>query len=559
MVHRLNFGGGSRLRRRRSERGQTVIIVVIALSFFLLGFAGLATDYSNLWFHRQAAQGAADAACQAGAMDMYQLQVIGSTPGVGNFDPGFTPTIGAEVNCSASSNAIPCKYAALNGYDGAGLSVGAASNEVKFSFPASITGVATPPAAQAPVPFMRVDITDRVRVLLSGLISGKRTQDVVVAAKCGLVADQAPIPLLILHPHLENSLDIQGTPDIDIIGGPPQSIQVNSDGLLFSTTAVRVMGTAGIDLSQGGPSYTGSSFGTYGTPSSAPGGFVTAGSGRWIQPNHPIPDPYENLAVPDPATLTPRAGPIATPAYGVDGCPDPDGCDQYAGGYYATKIQVKDETAIFDPGIYYVNGGLQFDEKSMVRPSTAAGDGSGGTMFYLTGPSVKCSGQEGLVCSGSNSGKDLTIDTFPRASILCPGQTLDAHLEAKISATLDGNLLLAPCSGPYGGGGTDRGVLFFGNRESNAGAGWGGGGGYLLAGTIYIHQCNSADGTGLGTNCNQSTGYNGHFQLQGGSGSGSYVLGQIIADTLGLGGNSNITMALNPNTTFPVIRVSLLQ
>jgi hypothetical protein len=558
MVHRLNFGGRSRLLSRHSERGQTVIIVVIALSLFLLGFIGLAVDYSNLWFHRQAAQGAADAACQAGAMDMYQLEVIGATPGAGNFNPGFTPTIGSEVNCSASSNPVPCKYAALNGFDGGGLTTGAASNEVKFSFPSSITGVSPPPGTEAPVPFMRVDITDRVRVFLAALISGQRTQDVVVTAKCGLVSDQSPIPLIILHPHAEDSLTVQGDPTISIVGGPKKSIQVNSDGELFTTTAVTIGGSAGINLTQGGPNYNGSSFGTYGTPSSPPAGFTTAGNGRWVQPSHPIKDPYEDLAVPNPAALTPQSGPIATPGYGVAGCPDPAGCDEYAGGYYSGNIWVKNKTAIFDPGIYYVDGGLKLDTNSLVRPSTAAGDGSGGTFFYLAGPTVTCSGQSGLVCSGSNSGK-TTVDDFPRASILCPGQSLNPTLAAEIPTSLNGNLLLAPCSGTYGGGGSDRGVLFFGNRESNGGAGWGGGGGYLLAGTIYIHQCRSADGAGLGTNCNETTGYNSHFQLLGGSGSGSYVLGEIIADTLTLGGTSDILMALNPNRTFPVIKVSLLQ
>ena len=52
--------------RLPNERGQTTIIVVLALGIFLLGAAAFGTDIANLWYHRQAAQTAADAACTAG-------------------------------------------------------------------------------------------------------------------------------------------------------------------------------------------------------------------------------------------------------------------------------------------------------------------------------------------------------------------------------------------------------------------------------------------------------------------------------------------------------------
>jgi Flp pilus assembly protein TadG len=56
--------------RRDSESGQALVFMVLALSLFLLGAGALCVDMSNLWFHRQAAQNAADAACTAGAMDL---------------------------------------------------------------------------------------------------------------------------------------------------------------------------------------------------------------------------------------------------------------------------------------------------------------------------------------------------------------------------------------------------------------------------------------------------------------------------------------------------------
>ena len=59
--------------KRRIEQGQLLLHFGLILGFFLLGFVGLATDYTNFWYHRQAVQSAADATCQAGAMDLFLL------------------------------------------------------------------------------------------------------------------------------------------------------------------------------------------------------------------------------------------------------------------------------------------------------------------------------------------------------------------------------------------------------------------------------------------------------------------------------------------------------
>ncbi len=60
-------------KRVRHEAGQASILVVLMLSLFLLAVLAFAVDYTNIWFQRQQMQTAADAACQAGAMDIYQL------------------------------------------------------------------------------------------------------------------------------------------------------------------------------------------------------------------------------------------------------------------------------------------------------------------------------------------------------------------------------------------------------------------------------------------------------------------------------------------------------
>jgi hypothetical protein len=74
---------------------------------------------------------------------------------------------------------------------------------------------------------------------------------------------------------------------------------------------------------------------------------------------------------------------------------------------------------------------------------------------------------------------------------------------------------------------------------------------------MYFHSCN-ATGTGVGCGT-PPTYYNNIFTLQGNSGSGTYVLGQIVADNLTLGGTSGITMDLNPTSAYSILKASLLQ
>ena len=69
----------------RQESGQIMVSLLLMLSIFLLAIVGFAVDLTNLWFHRQAAQTAADSACQAGAMDM------AGGCGHADTDMGFTP------------------------------------------------------------------------------------------------------------------------------------------------------------------------------------------------------------------------------------------------------------------------------------------------------------------------------------------------------------------------------------------------------------------------------------------------------------------------------------
>src|SRR6185369_10795458 len=132
----------SRKLRRSRESGQAMLLCLLVLGLFLLGALGFAVDMSNLWFHRQSAQNAADAACTAGVMDMLSI-ANGGTPAA-----GFTP--GTAYQCSSAPNSAPCKYAALNGYTPAALTADSVGNDTSISFPSTVAGV--PACTGTPTP-----------------------------------------------------------------------------------------------------------------------------------------------------------------------------------------------------------------------------------------------------------------------------------------------------------------------------------------------------------------------------------------------------------------------
>jgi len=214
-------------------------------------------------------------------------------------------------------------------------------------------------------------------------------------------------------------------------------------------------------------------------------------------------------------------------------------------------------TAVFDPGLYYLMAGLTLNPNSNVRPSTVT-TGIGGTMFYFAGSST--------VTVDSNSGKPpYTTDPFDTSALPCTASsTIPTNLQG---ITLQGNILLGACTGYYGDPlgaaepvppGEQRQFLFFQDRSAtNVNPNWGGGGQFLLAGTMYFHSCNAS---GTGVNCGAAgTYWHDMFKMTGNSGSGTYVLGEIVTDNLILGGTSGITMDLNPNSTYPILKATLIQ
>jgi hypothetical protein len=566
---------------RVGEAGQSIVFMTLALGIFLLGALCFAFDLSNMWFHRQAAQSAADAACAAGAMD-----ILVDAQGGATGKQGFT--LGTAYSCTTASTDAVCSYAAKNGYNSNSLTPG---NVVSVSFPTNAAngappGVAIPPSSVAGTyPFIRVDIIDHVQTFFAGLLNGATSKNVRVFSTCGVELATAPIPLIVLDPRSTDgaTLSTQGNPTISIYGGPQQSIQVNSN----ASAAVNIGGSAQIDLSHGGPGSppTGSNLGVYGGPSTAPGGFIPGTTGSWLSPSSPINDPFAQIPAPAQST---HVGTITSVAPGINGCPviGVASCDEYSPGYYSGGISVSGPggpniiVSIFDPGIYYIVGGFSANSNSCMRPSTAVGDGSGGTMFYFADAnSVNVTANSGKKCPTDPS---TFFNTTSGTGSLSYGAkcTAVSSIPSNLPATLSGSVLLGPCQAPtvstlcapncalnYGDPlgitnpiGEQRGFLFFQNRAKNASTNpqWQGGGQFLLSGTMYFHQCVTS-GSDTGTGCSTASAYHDIVSLGGNSGSGTYILGQIVADQVSLGGTSGLTMDLNPTSVFSILKASIFQ
>ena len=537
--------------RRSDESGQAIALVMLALGLFLLGALAFSVDLTNVWFQRQSTQVAADSACTAAAMDLL-IDAQGGATG----NQGFTTT--SAFNCTPSSAAMPCVYARRNGY-----SSDTTNSLVSVSFPATVPGVTPPPGTLAPTAFVNVVVTSNVPPGFWGMLGKTSRTPVRSSATCGLVLAKAPIPILVLNPTVSASLHGSGTPTIKIFGGSDQSIEVNSN----SGTAAQFGGT--IDLSKGGPNHTGSDFGTFGGPASPTGTFLPGTTGHWRDPSAPIADPFATTAAPtQPAT----PGTITHRLHGVNGCPNIlNGCDEYTPGNYPTGISVgpggatSGTTAIFDPGVYYVTGGMQLKSNSTVRPAFGASvpdpTGMRGTIFYLTGTFPNCSGSPGALCVDANSGNrsSTLVDSLNTSIVQCPGGDPP---DPPLPATLNGNILLAPCAGTYGDPlGKNRGILFFLDRRTNGTGQWGGSGQFLLAGTLYFHQCNSTkvgDPTS-GEKCATTGAFNAQIKPNGNPGSSTYILGEIIADEIDMSGTPVISMQLNPNSAYNTIKATLLR
>jgi hypothetical protein len=485
----------------RGEKGQALLLVVVAMGILLIGALGLAIDVAHIYGHHQMAQVAADAAAQAGI-----LSIFNETNSTG---PAAFPTSGA-FTCGTTDARTPCQYAAANGFGGT------AADSVTLDYPGSgaVPGVTLSTAV--PVNVLRATV---VRTLNTGLIRflGPSTSTAKAIAIAAIVDVVAPIPILITHPSLSGALSSNGNPTVTICGGPSKSIQVNS----YSATSLNMNSNTTIDLSKAGPNDsllnpcttgTGADFGNTGGPSAYPFTFIS-GVGKYVQPSGIFYDPLADILAPAvPAAAT---GP-STVLSGVNGCPVAS-CQLYSPGLYPTGIKVKNETALFQPGLYYIQGTYGFKNEAngvmqMATGATAAPDTGAGMVVYNTG--------SGTFDVGSNS---------------------------------SANLVGSDAASIY------RGILFFEDRNAPANTGiggsdehrFGGGGAMVLRGTIYISNSLSVMQTTAG-----------QYQsvlLQGTPGNTTQIIGEIIVSALKLGGNASILMQLDPTATLNVRQVALVK
>jgi Putative Flp pilus-assembly TadE/G-like len=629
----MNMTTFSRRTKLRDEEGQAMLFTLLVLGLFLIGAMAFAIDLSNTWFSRQSAQTAADAACTAGVMDMLVLATDGTMPTGSNF------TSGTAFDCFSTSTAAPCSYAALNGFGStinqSSANSGTLGTNVYVDFPApssvNLSSLAIPDPSVAASALMRVRVT-RNNSTWFGAMLGTTKQGSGASAICAVINATSPIPILVLHPTKSGSLLMNGggstsstgcgsTPcgDIVIAGGPAKSIQVNSS----DPSAINFSGGPTIDLCAGGSNYCGSGLGVWGAvPNPGSSNFWTSSatcsvqnaglcSGsqnppQWNQ-SPPISDPLATQqapGVPNFAGATISSSTGTTVGYHVNGCPDTRGCQEFTPGNYTNGICVGSpcgaatNTAIFDPGVYYLagqacavgSGSLCERSGSCIRPSTAKGDGSGGTIFYFSDAhSITVAGGGGSCNPPTGQSIDaFQITTGPTTSsgtnylpngVKCTASSV-VPTNLTTAGSLTGSVLLAPCNVPdsttslcspncsvnFGDplgaadpNGVQRGILFFQNRSVNAGSNpsWGGNGGMLLAGTMYFHQCVSG-GSDTGIGCT-GTVWNDQLTLGGSSGSNTYVLGDIIVDQLHVGGNGQIVMDLNPSAAFTTLKAALVQ
>lgn len=583
---------------RRRESGQAAIVLLAFFSVLLLTAAGLAVDVSNLWFHRQAAQAAADAACQAGALDLL-VQAAGETT-----SSGFTA--GTPGTCTAGSSASICQYAAFNGYNSAGPSSQSTAdtsawNTVSYSFPASVSGVTPPPTSMTSTPYLQVTVTESVETFLIELVNGFHYSQVTAKATCGLAEVKEPAPVLVLDPTDSGTFYYSGGASLNIIGGPSRALQVDSN----SSSAVVCAPSGVINTSEGGPNYTGSDVGITGDePLNTNGcensggyvGFNPGTTGNWRDNVIPVGDPYAGVGVPasvksiTPATYTATANTYYAAGtyyrwvgYHIDGCPDDDGknndgeaydngiptnCAEFAPGYYPNGITLPNDysTIIFLPGVYYINGSLNVGSvdvrvglpcwssytsgysASACSPVSAAqgwnySQGQGVMFYFLNG-----------TYTASGGGGDSGLDPVPSTMLTCDGSAPPSELNMPSSLN-DADLLWAQCTqnGTYydsGGDTTDsagspgvRGILFFQDHSDTASPSFSGSAGLSFAGSLYFH----------------SNSYGDVLTLSGGTSTGTFIVGDIVTDQISLSGSGAINLALPSTPSVPMLKVAAFQ
>jgi len=430
------------------------------------------------------AQTAADAAAEAGILSIFAgTNATSASP----FGTGSPP---APFTCSTTDGRTPCVYARRNAFGGS------ASDTVSIDFPGTVAGV---PLSVDPVPAIRVTVS---RSLTTGLIRfiGPSTASVRGVAVAAIVNQASKVPLLVTHPTLPSVL-LNGAALIKVCGGPTRSIQVNSDN------AAAVSLSKDVDLSHAGPNDpgdcstgTGGDFAVYGGPTSPPAGLNLGITGRYDQPAVPQQDPYQYI--PAPAVPPPGA---TTVIIGV-GCPAAQ-CTLYSPGLY-TSLIVKNDTALFKPGLYYINGNQGF------------GSAANGDMLMATGYPPDPKTGAGMVVYNTGAGA-FNI-----------GANSTAHLVGS-----DNNSFY-------------QGILFFEDRNAVALThNLGGGGSIILTGALYLNNWLTV------MNAQPSQ----YQTLNLGGNAGILINGTIVVGALSMVGTSYVTFDLAGTPSLSARRAGLVR
>jgi Flp pilus assembly protein TadG len=355
------------------EAGQAIILVVVAMSIFLIAALGLAIDGGQMYAHRQMAQAAADAAAQAGIMSIYDgTNATSAYP----FGTGSPPI--ASSACTTTDLRTPCVYARYNGFGGTG------SDTVTLSYPATVSGVTL---SSATVPAFTVTVQRTLQTGLIRLLPGAPATSIISAkATAGLVGTVSPDCIYVLDPSAANAFQASNGATVAVSGC---AVSVNST----NSTAASVTG---------GASVSASAINVVGGAAVNNGGSTTPAPVTGVTP---VADPFASLPALTPGTC------LYTTTY------SPPSGTTLSPGTYCGGINVSNgvTNVTFASGNYIINGGgITFG-----GGTTSSGSG---VMFYLTGTnatygSVTIANGVNVALSAPTSGPYLGVLFFQNRSI----------------------------------------------------------------------------------------------------------------------------------------------
>ena len=347
-----------------------MILVVVAMSIFLIGALGLAIDGGQMYAQWQMAQAAADAAAQAGIMSMFTGTNATSAHPFG--------TTTASYTCAVADLITPCVYARDNGFGGT------AADTVTLSFPATVAGVTL---SNVTIPALTVTVHRNLTTGLIRMVGGPATSSITAKSTAGLVGAVSPDCVYVLDPSAGSAFSASNGVTVDVNGC---AISVDST----SSSAASVVG---------GSTVSASAVDVVGGVSLNNGGTITPVAVTGVAP---VGDPFASLPGLTPSACT-KTGMYSPPSNTAI----PPGT--YCGGISVTNGVTG---VTFSAGDFIIlGGGLNF-----AGGTTSTGSG---VMFYLTGnttypyASVTMSNGANVTLSAPTSGTYLGVLFFQNRSI----------------------------------------------------------------------------------------------------------------------------------------------